>query len=383
MNNKSKGIRQKAKSRVRKSQLLITNYELRRRKPRVSVVMATFNAREYLREAIESILNQTFKDFEFLIIDDGSTDDTVKIIQSYRDPRIVLHQRRHKGLIDTLNYGIKVAKGEYIARMDADDVSEPKRFELQVKFLDRHPDHALVGTTTRIIDTRGRTIDISAEPLHHEELGQGLLVRNVLAHGSVMMRKSALRRVGGYDPKAIHAEDYDLWVRISREGKIANLPQPLFKWRLNPQGISVTKAEIQHRTVERIKARQWKICEKSGTFPRVDFREILKKRFQKNDPTDPFWKMRRGSLSTTYSKLGRSFLIHGNRFEAAEFVFASIILYPRELRHYFYLPMIFLPVSFLVPAENLALLIKAQISRALKLLFNRRRVGGAITKKEQ
>lgn len=170
-------------------------------RPKVSVVMATYNAREYLREAIESILNQTFKDFEFLIIDDGSTDDTVEIIKGYKDPRIVLCQRKHQGLIATLNYGIKVARGKYIARMDADDISEPKRFELEVRFLDGHQDYALVGTTTQIIDLQGRTLDVSAEPLHHEEIVRGLLVRNVLAHGSVMMRKDVVRKVGDTIPK--------------------------------------------------------------------------------------------------------------------------------------------------------------------------------------
>lgn len=323
-----------------------------KRVPRVSVVMPAYNAREYLREAIEGVLNQTFKDFEFLIIDDGSTDDTVAIIRSYRDPRIVLHQRRHNGLIDTLNYGIKVARGEYIARMDTDDVSEPQRFELQVKFLDEHFDHALVGTTTQIIDTKGRTVDISAEPLRHEEIVQALLVRNALAHGSVMMRKSAVRRVGGYNATAIHAEDYDLWVRISEVGKLANLPQALFKWRLNPAGVSITKSKVQRQTVERIKERQWRELFRQGTFPKLSSRDIWEKGWRADHPADPFWKVRRKSLAVIYSRLGREFLLRGRRGEAARYVLAAVVLFPRLPTTYFYLLALILPRGLIVPAEN-------------------------------
>uniref|UniRef100_A0A832DUR0 Glycosyltransferase n=1 Tax=candidate division WWE3 bacterium TaxID=2053526 RepID=A0A832DUR0_UNCKA len=333
-----------------------------RRAPRVSVVMAAYNAREYLREAIESVLNQTFKDFEFIIIDDGSTDDTVEIIRSYRDPRIVLHERSHQGLIATLNYGIKIARGEYIARMDTDDVSEPRRFELQVKFLDSHPDHAVVGTTTQIIDTKGRTIDISAEPLRHEEIVQGLLVRNVLAHGSVMMREDAVRKVGGYDPEAIHAEDYDLWVRISREGKLANLPQPLFKWRLNPQGISVTKSKIQRQTVERIKDRQWHNLPRHGSSLQLSFRNIWMKRLQP-DLTDPFWRRRRGALAVIYSRLGRELLLRGRRWKAVRYVLTAWVLSPRWVPNYLYVLALLFPRSFLIPAENFFRPIKWSLSQ--------------------
>ncbi len=337
---------------VFKPRAKIANYELLR-KPKVSVVMPTYNAREYLREAIESVLNQTFKDFEFLIIDDGSTDDTVEIIKSYRDPRVVLHRRRHRGLVSALNYGIKVARGEYIARMDADDISEPRRFELQVEFLDGHPDHVLVGTTTQIIDTKGRTVEVAAEPLGHEELQRGLLVRNVLAHGSVMMRKEVVRQVGGYDPKAVHAEDYDLWARISRKGKLAILPLPLFKWRLNPQGISVTKAKVQRRTVERIKERQWQDFLRSGNSLKVDFGEVWRRRLQKEDLSDPFWRRRRQALAVIFSRLGREFLLRGRRIEAFRHILAAVILFPRSPVNYFYLLALLFPRGFLIPAEDL------------------------------
>lgn len=320
-------------------------------KPKVSVVMATFNAQTYLKEAIESILNQTFRDFEFIIIDDGSTDTTIAIIQSYKDPRIKLYKRNHRGLIASLNEGIELSKGEYIARMDADDVSDSKRFELQVKFLDTHPDYALLGTTTQIIDTQGRTIAISAEPTKYSDILKGLLVRNVLAHGSTMTRKTVLEEQDGYDPKAIHAEDYDLWTRIVRRHKVSILPQVLFKWRLNPAGVSVTKSKVQRQTVERIRAREWKIYTKDRSFPKVDLREVWRAR-TREDPQDLLWRQRRGALSVVYSHLGRAFILHGKRIEAFSYALASVILDPKTVRNYFYLPMVFLPKSFLVPAEN-------------------------------
>lgn len=347
------------------------------RDPKVSVVMATFNAREYLREAIESILNQTFKDFEFLIIDDGSTDDTVEIIKSYSDPRIVFHQRTHQGLISTLNYGIKVAEGEYVARMDADDISEPKRFELEVKFLDGHPDHALVGTTTQVIDTAGRTITVSVEPLRHSDLVLGLLVRNVFAHGSVMIRRHALTKVGGYSSDAIHAEDYDLWTRIAQYYKVANLPQPLFKWRLNPCGVSVTRSKIQRETVERIKTREWKSYLNKHPIPTVSFKEILSGR-NYHDQADPFWRERLSSISLIYSRLGRSLLISGYRRRAVRSILASIILSPTKISNYFYFLMVFLPVRLLVPAENALRPLKERLESAWWSFLGRFRRLGAV-----
>ncbi|NIT04311.1 glycosyltransferase [Candidatus Saccharibacteria bacterium] len=346
--------------RKQKSKLRITNNELRRN-PKVSVVMATYNAREYLREAIESVLNQTFKDFEFVIIDDGSTDDTREIIKSYEDPRIRLYKKDHRGLIASLNEGIKLSRGEYVARMDADDISHPRRFELQIKFLDSHPDYAMVGTTTEITDTEGRTFKISAEPLSHEDILRGLLVRNVFAHGSMMARREVLLEFDGYSPEALHAEDYDLWARIIRLYKGANLPQALFRWRSNPKGVTATKFRRQQQTVEWITSREWGIATRGGKFPEVSLREVWKRRRQR-DPDDAFWHLRKDALSAIYARLGRSFLVHGKRLRAIKSGLASIILNPIALRNYFYLLMALLPTGALVPTENFLRPLKSRLS---------------------
>lgn len=297
------------------------------RASKVSVVMATYNAKGYLREAIESVLNQTFKDFEFVIIDDGSTDETIDIIKSYKDPRIRLYKKNHRGLIASLNEGIKLARGEYIARMDADDISEPERFERQVGFLGDHPECAVVGTTIEVIDLEGSSLGVEPEPLSHPDIMRGLIVRNVLAHGSVMMRKTTIGELGGYDSSAKYVEDYDLWMRVIRKHRMANLPQVLYKWRLNPEGVSLTKTDEQRRNAQLIQKREWNYYKERSLLSRATFREVFRKR-RKRHPEDLFWRKRRGTLSEIYARFGTSYLSDGNCFAALRELSQAIILSP-------------------------------------------------------
>lgn len=215
--------------------------------PKVTVLMPVYNGEQYLSEAIESILNQTFTDFEFLIINDGSTDRSVDIIESYDDPRIQLvHNGKNLKLITTLNRGIDLARGEYIARMDSDDISLPDRLAKQVEFLDTNPLCAVVAVKITQIDASGRLLgDWKGDrgAVTAEGIRKHLPVVNCIAHPGVMMRKSIVSRYR-YDPSQRHAEDYDLWLRLCSDGyRIEKIGEPLLKYRVH--GMQVTSINSQ------------------------------------------------------------------------------------------------------------------------------------------
>lgn len=214
--------------------------------PRVTVLMSVYNSEKYLREAIDSILNQTFKDFEFLITNDGSKDKSLQIIKDYKDKRIRLISRENKGLVASLNEGIGLAKGEYIARQDSDDISVPTRLAKEVAFLDANPQVGLVGSNYSHIDMKskktGTTTNIFTHP---DDLKVALVTCNQYGHGSVMIRKSVLDKTGVYDKSVGYVEDYDLWVRISRVADVANIEESLYLWRKNEAGITLTNQQLQ------------------------------------------------------------------------------------------------------------------------------------------
>ena len=216
-------------------------------KPRVSVIMPVNNVQTYLTEAIDSILNQKFTDFEFLIITEPGTSH--KIIDGYSDRRIRrIQTARRIGLARSLNYGIKEARGEYIARMDADDVSLPGRLERQVTFLDEHQHIGIVGTGCECIDETGRTLSICSNSSGPEFTKWLLLFGDVIIHPSIVARVDVIQHVGGYDPAMVHAEDYDLWVRATEnKTKIVNLPDVLIKLRIHSGSISRVYASLQAR----------------------------------------------------------------------------------------------------------------------------------------
>lgn len=201
--------------------------------PSVSVVLPVYNCPEYVGEAIESILGQTHSDFELILIDDGSTDDTPRVLERYADPRIRLLRQQNRGLAVTLNRGIELARGRYVARQDQDDVSMPARFAAQVKFLDEHPRCGLVGTWAEIWRERRPTGRSHRHPAGNLDLQLELLLDNPFVHSSVMIRKSALDRVGSYclDPERQPPEDFELWSRIAREYEVANIPIVLHIYR--------------------------------------------------------------------------------------------------------------------------------------------------------
>jgi len=218
--------------------------------PCISVLMPVYNGERFLREAIESILNQTFTDFEFIIVDDGSTDNTWQILQGYAasEPRIVLvRNETNLGLARSRNRILGRARGEYIAVMDADDVSLPERLSTQVAFLDESPEVGVVGCAIHVIDADGSSIRIVHYPTMHSLLLWALCFHTPFAQPSVVMRRAAVERVGGYDTSFPPAEDRDLWQRLSSVTHLANLPEVYLLYRQHPDQVSRRSADIQTR----------------------------------------------------------------------------------------------------------------------------------------
>lgn len=206
--------------------------------PLVSVVLSVYNGEKYLDEAIKSILNQTYKNFEFIIIDDGSTDKSLEIIKCYDDKRIVLISRENRGLIASLNEGIKKAKGKYIARMDADDVSLPLRFGEQIKFMEKNLDIGICGTA---VIGFGENIKENLWKLstNDKTIKTELLFSSCFAHPTVMIRKRImLENELYYDENFVHAEDFELWTQMAKYTKFANLKTPLLKYRIIDSSIT-------------------------------------------------------------------------------------------------------------------------------------------------
>jgi len=208
----------------------------------VSLVLPVYNGSQYLREAIDSILSQSFSDFEAIIIDDGSTDDSTSIVTSYTDPRIRFYTQKNHGLAATLNRGISLAKGDYIARQDQDDVSLPKRLSMQAAFLDAHTDYGMVGTWASIWEETKPTERFHKHPADNLSLKFDLLFDNAFVHSSLMIRKTVFSEVGAYctDPERQPPEDYELWSRVARKFRVANIPEVLHVYREMPRSMSRT-----------------------------------------------------------------------------------------------------------------------------------------------
>jgi len=209
-------------------------------RPSVSVVLPVYNCPHYVGEAIDSILAQSYADFELIVINDGSTDETPRVLERVRDSRVRRYAQENRGLAATLNRGIELARGRYIARQDQDDISLPERFVKQVAFLDAHADCALVGTWAQIWKERAPTERAHRHPGDNATLKFELLLNNPFVHSSMMMRKAALERIGAYctDESRQPPEDFELWSRIAREYAVANIPEMLHVYREVDSSIS-------------------------------------------------------------------------------------------------------------------------------------------------
>jgi glycosyltransferase involved in cell wall biosynthesis len=232
--------------------------------PAVSVLMPVYNAEPYLAEAVESILSQTFADFEFLILNDGSTDRSGAILERYaaRDPRIRMISRPNTGYTVALNELLGLASGELVARMDADDVALPERLARQVDYLREHRNVVCVGSAVHFIDAAGRFLRDGHPGMDHEAIQRRALAGDCpLNHPSTMMRRTAVHAVGGYHPEFEPAEDLDLWLRLGEVGQLTSLPEVLMKYRQHARSFS---EQHQRRQLERSAAAVLDACRRRG-----------------------------------------------------------------------------------------------------------------------
>lgn len=232
----------------------------------ISIILPIYNGEKYLVEAIDSIIQQTWSNWELILINDGSKDHSLEVIQKYKDPRITVVDQVNKGLAATLNIGIQRAKGSFIARQDQDDVSLPLRLEKQVEFLKSNAQVGIVGCHAQIIGLNGKKIGVHRHPANNHELQLFLLHNNPFVHSSVMFRKEVFEKTGYYctDPLRQPPEDYELFSRIARDWQVANIPEILHIYREVKTSMSRDKANPFLPRILKISAENlaWS-CEKS------------------------------------------------------------------------------------------------------------------------
>ncbi|WP_165356738.1 glycosyltransferase family 2 protein [Nocardioides zhouii] len=223
--------------------------------PAVTVILPVHDGERYLQEAIDSIIHQDLPDWELVVIDNGSVDRTGEICRAAaeHDSRVTVLRLPAPDLVAALNAGLAAARGAFVARMDADDVSLPSRLRLQMSYLDRHPDVVAVGGAVDVVDENGAPVGRVRMPQQDEAIRRALLSgRTAMCHPTVVLRHDAIVRIGGYRVGSYPAEDLDLWMRLSREGLLANLPIPLLRYRRHGSAVSFTHAEEQARRTHQL-----------------------------------------------------------------------------------------------------------------------------------
>lgn len=276
--------------------------------------MPVYNAKQYIGEAVESILNQTFTDFEFIIINDGSTDGTLDMLEAYaeQDTRIRLINRENKGLVETLNEGLALAKAPLIARMDADDIALPDRFEKQYAYMQRHPDVVVLGGRCIAIDADGDPLTqwnklTSSDAIQNQHLNS--LSGSVIAHPAMMYRANSVLSIGGYRKAAYPAEDLDMLLRVADEGLLENLDEVVLKYRVHVASICASDKSRQNKKVFEIvnSARKRK-----GLEPLLDIVDPLTKPIEgfNNDALKYGWWALNACYKKTAWKYARRQVLH-------------------------------------------------------------------------
>ena len=235
---------------------------------KVSIIMPVYNCEKYVGEAIESVLAQSFKDFEFIIIDDGSDDNTSQIIEEYdkTDNRIrILRNEQNLGVVKSLNIGLRQSVGEYIARIDADDIWLPEKLEKQIIYLEKNGDIGMLATSKLNIDADGkiRERDKYPETYSYKDIRDNILKRNLFCHSSVIFSNNVLKKVGYYDETFINSEDYEYWMRVISATKVEMLEEPLVYYRISTDAISYRRLKQQRYYAMLAKLRGIKLLDKS------------------------------------------------------------------------------------------------------------------------
>lgn len=271
--------------------------------PSVTVIMPVYNGEAYLQQAIESILQQSLDDFEFLIINDGSTDRSEQIILASHDRRIRYLTQENQGLTKTLNRLIREAQGGLLARMDQDDWSHPRRLEMQAAFLTSHPEVKICGSWIRAIDTKNALVYEHRYPVTNHAIHEEMLISNPFAHGSVMIRTGP---DVFYRTEYNDAEDVDHWARQCRQYAVANIPTFLYHWRVNPAGITHSRVQQQQAAAKRVRKQyaEWYLQLATAQQPPIE--EMRRER-----KLTGFWQLwrRKRALMKLFSSAGRPDLV--------------------------------------------------------------------------
>lgn len=212
--------------------------------------MPVYNAGPFLDAAVDSILKQSFSDFEFIIVNDGSTDSSYDLLKKYSDSRIRLFSQDNQGLVSTLNELLRLSGGQYIARMDPDDISHPDRLLHQINYLEANPEIGFIGSWVNIVNVDGKLTSQALYPVYDQFIREQALLNCPFAHGSVMLRSSIPIKYNSTYP---HAEDFDLWYRLLKVTKAYNLPEFLYSWRKTSVGASLSNWNTQLRSAKHIR----------------------------------------------------------------------------------------------------------------------------------
>jgi glycosyltransferase involved in cell wall biosynthesis len=301
-------------------------------KPKITVLMPAYNAERYIADAIRSVLDQTFSDFELLIVNDGSTDNTVKVISSFKDERIELISQPNKGVSAALNFGLSHARAVYIARFDADDICHPDRLKIQYDFITAYPEYSIIGTAADYIDADGHYIFTHHPAAHlNEEIQQLKYSVCPFIHSSVLYKKELITDSGGYNEHAYTYEDHFLWVNILKNARACNLSKALLKVRLNPESITVDERwhSRKFRTIKYSTLRNRSITEEQG----IELYQISGKQYPARKKEGAY-----------YALCSKKFLVNNYQPQKARYhVGRAISLQPFRLDNYLIYTMSYLP----------------------------------------
>lgn len=304
--------------------------------PLITVLMPAYNAENYIAGAIESVLCQTFTDFELLIINDGSTDATKQIIESFIDTRIILINQSNKGISNSLNTGLKHARAVYIARFDADDICHADRLQKQFDFLLSHPEYIIAGSDAEYISETGNHLCFFESNGHsHEEIMQDILTCCPFTHSAVMYKKETVIECGGYPVHAHTFEDYLLWIKLSNYGMFYNLPEPLIKVRFSPASVTIDE-QWRSKRFRKLKSEIIKkglITQEQG----VEILSIIK--------SQDSLRIKKGSY---HALCGKKFLINNHQPANARIqIKKAISINPLRLDNYVLLALSFFPENLI------------------------------------
>ena len=305
--------------------------------PKITVLMPAYNAGRYIGEAITSVLKQSFCDFELLIINDGSIDNTVKVIESFHDSRIVLIHQQNKGIAAALNNGLRCSLAQYIARFDADDICYPDRLKIQYEFMTAYPEYHILGSAADYMDVEGNYI-FTQHPVAHlnEEIQELKYTVCPFIHSSVFYKKEVILNNGGYNEHAYTFEDHFLWVNILKNQKACNLSLPLIKVRLNPESITIDE---RWRTRKFRNIKYTTLKKRSITAAdSIKLQSISEKQYSP--------KIKEGAY---YALCGKKFLVNNYQPQKARInVIKAIGLHPLRLDNYLLYTVSYLPERFIL-----------------------------------